>query len=98
MKADAGSVGRRGRSLLPVVWAAVAFAAMAFAVWTSRVGVDLLLIAGAALFLFTMDRTAGDWMSEVLGPMPAAIIFTVGVVAFTSYLVGRSDAVLRAAE
>lgn len=78
------------RSLKPVGWALLPVAALAGFVQISGSGIDLLVVAVAALILLALERSLGDWLGEWVGPLAAAGIFVVFALALTWYFLSAS--------
>ena len=86
------------RSLEPLAWAALPVIGLAVGVVSSGVGIDLLFVAVAGLFLFTLERTIGDWMAEIFGSIPATAVFALALVGFTWKVIDSTDSFFAAAE
>lgn len=98
MKGNSRRSPRKKRSLEPLAWAALPVMGLGVGVVASGVGIDLLVVAVAGLFLFTLERTIGDWMAEILGSIPATAVFALAVAGFTWYVIDSADSFFAAAE
>jgi hypothetical protein len=56
----------------------------------TRTGVDVVALAGIGALVVLLERTAGDWLADRLGPAAGSLVFgaTVGCLAW--YLMGTS--------
>lgn len=83
------------RSLRLLVWAALPVLALAGVVQITGVGIDILVLATAALVLFGLERSLGDLLGEWFGPIASALILILVVGALFWYFLadtaGRSQ-------
>lgn len=84
------------RSVKPLVWAAGAVLVLAGTVQITGAGIDLLALAVVCLILFAFERSVGDWVAEIAGPIGGAVLFaTLGLGLswyFLASTTGRSQA------
>jgi hypothetical protein len=84
------------RSVKPLVWAAGAVLVLAGIVQATGAGIDLLALAVVCLILFAFERSVGDWVAEIAGPVGGAVLFAVLGLGLSWYFLasttGRSQA------
>ena len=85
---ELSSATRRSARLL--AWAALPVIAFAGIVQVTGVGIDILVVAAAALVLLALERSVGDWLGEWLGPLAAAAIFVAAAVALSWYFLSSA--------
>lgn len=78
------------RSLKLLGWVTLPVLALAMFVQATGVGIDLLVIGVAALVLFALERSLGDWLGEWIGPLAAAGVFVVFALALAWYFLSAS--------
>jgi len=78
------------RSFKLLIWAALPVLTLAAFVQITGVGIDILVVAAAALLLLGLERSVGDWLGEWFGPVAAALIFVAAAVALSWYFLADS--------
>lgn len=83
------------RSFRLLAWAALPVLGLAGTVQVTGVGIDILVLAMAALILFTLERSVGDLLGEWFGPIASALILILVGGALVWYFLadakGRSQ-------
>src|SRR5688572_7872285 len=74
----------------PAIWSLCAIAAMAVVVEISRTALDILVLIVLCTVLIILERTVGDWISEVVGPGlgTAALAICCGGLAWPLFTPG----------
>lgn len=86
-----GSLSFGQKRASPLVLAMLG-AIVAIAVWvqTTGNGLDILVLGVAVLITLAFERTAGDWLAELIGAFPAGVVFTMTVIG-TAWFVLESE-------
>lgn len=86
------------RSLRVLAWATLPVTLLGAWVQVTGEGIDLFVIAIAAILLLGMERTLGDWLGELLGSVLAALVFSIFIAGLVLYFVADADGKSRARE
>jgi hypothetical protein len=78
------------RSLRLFGFAALPVLSLAGVVQITGVGIDILVVATAALLLFGVERSIGDLLGEWVGPLASAMIVVFVVIALSWYFLDES--------
>jgi hypothetical protein len=78
------------RSVKPLAWAAGAVLVLAGTVQATGAGIDLLALAVLCLILFAFERSVGDWVAEIAGPIGGAVIFAALGLGLSWYFLASS--------
>jgi hypothetical protein len=62
---------------ISLVWCAGAAAATTLAVQVTGKGIDVLVIVLLCCGVVVLERTLGDWLSDLIGAVPASLLFAV---------------------
>jgi Bacterial Ig-like domain (group 3) len=69
----------------PLLWAGVPVIGLTISVGVTGTGIDVLFVAVGCLLLFALERTAGDWLGELVGSTTAGVIFAAAGVGCVWY-------------
>ena len=69
----------------PLGWAAVPMLLLTISVGVTGTGIDVLLVAFGCVALLGLERTAGDWLGELVGSTVAGIVFAAAGIGCVWY-------------
>jgi hypothetical protein len=88
MKIEASKLAPRSGK--PLIGATAAVLVLAVTVRATGAGVDLLALAVLCLILFAFERSVGDWVAEIAGPIGGAVIFAALGLGLSWYFLGST--------